>query len=441
MDISWRDCRANHGEATSISPLSAKLGEDTDIVIGGHIKQYISRGSLQVNISTRPMSGTSNYGSCPQTIGAYKVAQGKFYPLVDSARQGEMWCVHPEPTYAAEKFPLISFEHGDTLGGEDVRNSYAELLHLVASSGFVVCCPTMSTGGQENRDKTAIDQATVFEIAKALASNGSLPIRQEGPMGIMGHSTGGMTTMKNSYKDVVARYNIGAAVMYNGDGGWWLQHGDDMRWKDIEPTLPMLFIAGTHDGIEPKDAMPTNYHAILAANPTQPILAAMIATENHFDSVGQHAKLLGGPAVVAFLSYKLKSNDACNEAYKSVLGDQLAAISPTYYDNRLFNMSGPTVHHNWDICEEQLIPLPLDAGSLGWNASCPWRQGNVTFGMKLKLNAVLPAALQHMKIQLRALDSNVGTGSFKETFQCVELGLAYTQDQLFTTMESQQLLV
>jgi dienelactone hydrolase len=317
------------------------------------------------------------------------------------------------------------------LGGEDVGETYGDLFKLVVSSGFVVCAPTHCTGGQECRDQSVIDLEAALTAAKLLGATGMLPIQEHGPVGIMGHSTGGMTTMKNAYKKVVSKHGIKVAVMYNGDGGQrWLKN-DNMKWSEIEPTLPLLFIAGTNDGIEPKEAMPTNVANILAANPTQPYIAAMIAGENHFDSVGHdlNARLRGGSAAVAFLSMMLKPNDACNEDYKSVLGDQLAAISPTYYDNTVFDISGPTVlNHNWDICHEQLIRLPQDAGTIGWRTACPWKRGSIQVGLDLTLSAAVPAALLHTKIQLRVLNSIVALGNFEDTVQCVELELSHVDN-------------
>merc|ERR1712217_740010 len=135
----------------------------------------------------------------------------------------------------------------------------------------------------------------------------------------------------------------------------------------------------------------------------------------------------GAPAAVAFLSWMLKPNDACNEAYKGVLGDQLAMISPTYYDNRLFNMSGPTfMDYNWDICQNQSIRLPLNAGTIDWHSACPWRRGKVLFNVDLTLRDSVPSELRRMRIHFKALNNNLGIGAFEDTLQWVTLDLEHT---------------
>merc|ERR1712224_198955 len=96
---------------------------------------------------------------------------------------------------------------------------------------------------------------------------------------------GGMTTLKNSERGAVSAHGIGAAVLYNGDGGKSLPASDDVRFEDIDETLPMFLVTGSADIIEPKGSTESNHDLILAANPGQRLLTAMIDKERHLDPI------------------------------------------------------------------------------------------------------------------------------------------------------------
>merc|ERR1719506_2733739 len=113
-----------------------------------------------------------------------------------------MFCEYPEETNMT--FPLLSFEHGDTQGGAVLHWGYKSFLEAVASSGFVICAPLMCP--LFCREKQHIHQLHAITAAKELGSKGVLPVRPEGEVGIVGHSTGGMTTLKCAATDNVLKY-------------------------------------------------------------------------------------------------------------------------------------------------------------------------------------------------------------------------------------------
>lgn len=246
-----------------------------------------------------------------------------------------MYCVYP--TGVEGTFPLVSFEHGDFGGGFDLRVSYSEMMKTVASSGFVICAPTMCF--YHCRAVQHIHQQRAIVAAKALGTSGVLPVRREGPVGVAGHSTGGMATLRSSYRDAVAELNIGAAVAYNGDGGAELAN-DNITFDLIDPLLPMFLITGTADWIEPKDSTQNNSARILRANPEQPLLGASITYEGHLDpnwaTFLHPAPLRAVPFVIAFLGYTLTPPDACSQSYQEVLDGRLRGAAPAWYENHLF---------------------------------------------------------------------------------------------------------
>lgn len=251
---------------------------------------------------------------------------------------GSMLCAYPTDGGGAS-FPLLSFEHGDLGGGIDLGIGYKSFLYNVASAGFVVCaslqCPISCRATQHEQQLNAIT------AAKALGESGVLPVRAEGAVGVVGHSTGGMTTFRCAYKNNTAAYGVGAAVAYNGDGGSEIAK-DNIRFEDIDSALPMFLVSGNKDIIEPKGSTVSNHDAILQVNPSQPLLVALIDGEGHLDPIDivRPAPLLAASYISAFFGYTLAPSDECSPAYQSTLGEQLQGASSGYYDNKLFTSAG-----------------------------------------------------------------------------------------------------
>lgn len=202
-------------------------------------------------------------------------------------------------------------------------------------------------------------QLNAITAAKQLGKTGDLPIRSEGGVGVFGHSTGGMTTIKITNKDDVAKYGIGAAMGYNPDGpAEDLIKKDHVNFGDIEPSLPMFLVTGTRDIIEPRGSTQDDTDAILKANPKQALLVAELNGEGHLDNINipivHPAPLKAVPYIIAFFGHTLmRSSAQCTEKYKNLMGDQLKTNSPRYYKNQLFGTESPLV-------DAPLVDLPDD---------------------------------------------------------------------------------
>jgi hypothetical protein len=257
---------------------------------------------------------------------------------------GTMFCVYPSDGSEGQTYPFISFEHGDLGGGATLQIGYKSFLETVASAGFVICAPTQCPYSCRPTQHT--HQLHAIDAGKELAAKGTLPIRLDGLVGVAGHSTGGMTTLRCSYAENVEHYGIGAAFMYNGDGGSEIE-GDNITFDAISPELPMFLVTGTKDIIEPKGSTKDNQDRILATNPKQPLLTAMIDGEGHLDPndvpIVHPAPLRSVPYFIAFFGRELLPSSECLAEYEDALGPQLQAVSPSLYFNQLFGQSGMLV--------------------------------------------------------------------------------------------------
>lgn len=289
---------------------------------------------LATSLAHAPMAfasglrGSSNDGCA--SAGTFRTTSS-----TEDMEGGRMFCTYPTGTNM--KFPLVSFEHGDTLGGFMLPFAYGPFLDAVASSGFVVCAPVMCLIAC--RERQHVHQLHAITAAKALGKKGVLPVRSEFQVGILGHSTGGMTTLKCAARGSVSEYGIGAAVVYNGDGPpGWIGRFDHVNFTDIEESLPIFMVTGTKDIIEPRNSTRKNSDAVLEANPTQPLIVAEIDGEGHLDSVNipvaHPAPMKAVPFIISFLGYTLTTSAECTTKYKTMLGAQLKDHS-RYWLNQL----------------------------------------------------------------------------------------------------------
>eukprot|EP00591_Stephanopyxis_turris_P002523 CAMPEP_0195516466 /NCGR_PEP_ID=MMETSP0794_2-20130614/7185_1 /TAXON_ID=515487 /ORGANISM="Stephanopyxis turris, Strain CCMP 815" /LENGTH=299 /DNA_ID=CAMNT_0040645065 /DNA_START=101 /DNA_END=1000 /DNA_ORIENTATION=- len=267
-------------------------------------------------------------------IGLYEVTTSQ-HPM----QGGTMSCTYPSNIEDSKKFPLLSFEHGDFGGGEFFMG-YKQFMTKIASAGFVICAPLMCPFPTPAcRAEQHIHQLDAITAGKALGNTGVLPVRRDGGVGVIGHSTGGMTTLKCSTSENVNQYNIAASVMYNGDGGDIIKN-DNVKFEDVDPNLPLFFVTGTADFIEKKGSTEANVNAILDVNPVQPLLAANITGEGHLDPIQlsffRKAPLLALPFIVAFLCFTLEPSEECNLESKVILGSKLQYVSEQWYIEQLF---------------------------------------------------------------------------------------------------------
>lgn len=251
------------------------------------------------------------------------------------------------PTDTEKKFPLVSFMHGDNepvhLPGSPSHfpPSLEPFLKAVASSGFVVCAPASCRIAPDPSPACTRSLQYLFQLdaIKTAKNNKGLPIDLEAKVGIIGHSTGGMTTLKCAYKDYVDAYSIGAAVVVNGDGPpEYNLANDNVSFEDIDPSLPMFLITGTKDKEEPQNSTERNAADILKHHPSQPLLVANIDGEDHSDLlpfVFDGLKSKSMEYIIAYFWAVLKKSSDCNDTLLS----KLKNASPTYYEcyNRCIN--------------------------------------------------------------------------------------------------------
>ena len=148
-------------------------------------------------------------------------------------------------------YPLVVFAHGFAVSAE----TYAALEHELAEAGFVVAAPdfprTSSAVTDAPDEDDVANQATdVSFVITELLDPSTVPDGLSGaiadtPVGVVGHSDGGVTAAAVAYNSSVADPRVGAAVILSGaearyDGTWFTTQS---------PAL--LAIHGTADEVNP----------------------------------------------------------------------------------------------------------------------------------------------------------------------------------------------
>ena len=174
-------------------------------------------------------------------------------------------------------FPLLSFSHGDGSGWPWLNFWYGDLLHKVASHGFVIlahesCVPTCD-------NEQYLDQLHVLQWADAQHRAGTARLHAvlekvdfSLPKGVFGQSTGGRSSIQSAAaasettlagrplrteEEKAGGVCIGAVVLLNSDpcvgetgrDGW--RHGDCDAVRLIS-TVGLAVFTGTDDVPEPK---------------------------------------------------------------------------------------------------------------------------------------------------------------------------------------------
>ena len=148
-------------------------------------------------------------------------------------------------------YPLVVFAHGYAVSAD----TYAALEHEIAEAGFVVAAPdfpyTSSAVTDAPDEDDVSNQATdVSFVISELLDASTVPDVLSGaiagtPVGVVGHSDGGVTAAAVAYNSSVADPRVGAAVILSGaearyDGTWFTTQ-----------SPPLLAIHGTADEINP----------------------------------------------------------------------------------------------------------------------------------------------------------------------------------------------
>ena len=198
----------------------------------------------------------------------------------------------------AGTFPLVVFAHGFDASAE----TYATLEHQLAVAGFVVAAPDFSMtssaiAGPADEGDVVNQAADVSFVVSTLFDPDRVPTVLagaigEGPVGVVGHSDGGVTAAGVAYDSEVADARIGAAVVLSGaidrfPGSWF-----------TTASPPLLAVHGSDDQVNPFGSSQVLYDAawgprLLVAveggshlgpftdEPAEPDVAALVAAFLH----------------------------------------------------------------------------------------------------------------------------------------------------------------
>ncbi len=173
--------------------------------------------------------------------------------LVDEARGRTLvTALHVPTAGSGGPYPLVVFAHGFAVSA----GTYAALEQQIADAGFVVAAPefplTSSASGHDlDRDDIVNQAADVSFVITQFLDPATTPTAVQGlvnstaPVGVVGHSDGGVTAAAVAYNDTVADSRIGAAVVLSGaeiayPGSWFTRQ-----------SPPLLAIHGDADEVNP----------------------------------------------------------------------------------------------------------------------------------------------------------------------------------------------
>lgn len=262
------------------------------------------------------------------------------------------------------KFPLLSFSHGDMAGYPLTDHVYGDLLHKVASHGFVIlahesCVPTCG-------DDQWLDQVHVLAWADTWQRDGAASIHTvlrlvdfSKPKGVFGQSTGGRSSIQSAanasapvgtkeWKKAMGTC-IGAAVGINPDPcighhpGW--KHGGCNAARHVSSVALAIF-SGTADSIEPLGSAEANY---AAASTTDKIYANMTG-EGHMDGCSP----LWGGFTAAFFQVHLNGQGRGTMYYERVYGSSTESLCGGHYPMAHCRATEPIIHSGPAACAAEL---------------------------------------------------------------------------------------
>jgi fermentation-respiration switch protein FrsA (DUF1100 family) len=169
------------------------------------------------------------------------------YPIAGNAGDDETTGARAR----AGAYPLVVFAHGYGVSAE----TYAALEHQLAAAGFVVAAPdfpltSSAIEGAPDEDDVLNQATDVSFVIDSLLDATQAPSEFSdaivtGPVGVVGHSDGGVTAAAVAYNSSVADSRIGAAVILSGAAirypGSWFE----------TQSPPLLAIHGTDDEVNP----------------------------------------------------------------------------------------------------------------------------------------------------------------------------------------------
>lgn len=199
------------------------------------------------------------------------------------------------------KFPLISFAHGWTQGGDKIV-VYDDMMTELASRGYIVLAPMSARIKYCNLSD---DQYRTIEWAKSNRKYKNL-INWNKKVGLMGYSMGGASTNVSAGKKwMVQKYNIGAAVS--------LHPAKDP--KGAPSKVPIFYAAGSKDTLTPSRHIKKMYKSASGVQAVYANLEGAVHGEVYRDA-NNNGKLRWTPYIVAMFNCHLKGRlRGCRKIY------------------------------------------------------------------------------------------------------------------------------
>jgi dienelactone hydrolase len=169
------------------------------------------------------------------------------------------------PNDKSRKYPLLAFAHGWTEGGGFTDSNYKDVIESVAKAGYVVIAHHSGLM-TECQPVYPLDQQRALAYIKETPKYANM-VDWDSKHGIYGHSMGGGCTGDNAgRKNVIDKYNLGAAV---------LMHPVNTRTKTLIPSYYMTGTADTICAPGPTEAW--------SKTATHPSLFASLQGATHFE--------------------------------------------------------------------------------------------------------------------------------------------------------------
>jgi alpha-beta hydrolase superfamily lysophospholipase len=224
----------------------------------------VGTGSLHVGTSSTRVATSSTTFSAPEPepepARRTVVEAGRLVPVSDSVNElhatfvdrsrGRVLAVTVYTPAAPGAFPIVLFAHGFGTAAA----AYAPLEQAVAAAGFVVVAPDFprsSTAITSSPVRDPVEQATdVSFLLDVLLDPASRPpelvnVIADGPVGVIGHSDGGITAAGLAFNSSHADTRVGAVAVLSGANtafpGTWFSG----------PSPALLAVHGDADAVNP----------------------------------------------------------------------------------------------------------------------------------------------------------------------------------------------
>ena len=231
------------------------------------------------------------------------------YPVMGTAGDGEA----QDEIADVGEYPLVVLAHGFDVSAE----TYRALEHQLAAAGFVVAAPDFpltSSAVTDSPDESDVSNqaADVSFVITELLDPSSVPDGLSGaiadtPVGVVGHSDGGVTAAAVAYNSTVADPRIGAAVILSGaearyDGLWFTTQ-----------SPPLLAVHGTDDEVNPLESSEQLFDDATGSK--------MLVTVDGGSHLGPFTTDPGEPAVGALVGDFLRAHLSGDAAAAQRLGN------------------------------------------------------------------------------------------------------------------------